>query len=573
MEGVIAKLRLEPMRPLPLVALVLGLAGGLGALYLAQAIFFLAGDNTVPAAVKSAGAFWLVGVAALPPMALAGAALAAFRPLIAGFLLTAAAIMTPALLGQNPVAGWSAGLIAAAGIAAFLGDGLTDGEGTLKGGPYWLLMILFGLVFTLSTRLAIANEYFYFAGYVVLEYVVLSTAWNILGGYTGYTNFGTAAFFALGAYSAVVLHKLPALLHGFGWTIPPVPLPVMMLAGGVVSGVIGLGMGYLTLRLRGVFFAIATLALAIVAQTLIVNWDFVGGSRGIYIIRPALAPISGGYIQYLFSLMTLLSVVSVGIARSIERSHLGLGLHSIRDDELAAEASGVPTLKLKLISTTLSGALMGMAGAPLPYYVTYLDPPSSFNLSYAVNSVAMPVIGGMTSWIGPVIGSILLGTIQQLATVMISSAANLLIVGLLLIAFVTLAPNGLIGLPRQHPFLFAVRGRVSLRQFWLWFILPLLGITLAVDLAGMAVQLFLPQIPGLVFGELFSIAALWPMLAVSAKRCHDRGRSAWFLLVALIPVAGTLWLLVDLYCLRGEAGTNAYGPPPDARVPGLAQAA
>jgi branched-chain amino acid transport system permease protein len=94
----------------------------------------------------------------------------------------------------------------------------------------------------------------------------------------------------------------------------------------------------------------------------------------------------------------------------------------------------------------LSGALMGMAGAPLPYYVTYLDPTSSFNLSYAVNAVAMPLIGGMTSWIGPLIGAVLLGTIQQVATVTISSALNLLIVGLLLIGFVIVAPNGIVGL-------------------------------------------------------------------------------------------------------------------------------
>ena len=87
-----------------------------------------------------------------------------------------------------------------------------------------------------------------------------------------------------------------------------------------------------------------------------------------------------------------------------------------------------------------------MAGAPLPYYVTYLEPASTFNLAYAVNSVAMPVIGGMTSWVGPVLGAILLGTIQQLATVTISSALNLLIVGLLLIAFVIIAPNGIVGL-------------------------------------------------------------------------------------------------------------------------------
>ncbi|HWD57718.1 MAG TPA: branched-chain amino acid ABC transporter permease [Stellaceae bacterium] len=319
----------------------------------------------------------------------------------------------------------------------------------MRAGPFWLILIAVGIAFIAVSRLYFTNEYFYFAGYVVLEYIVLSTAWNILGGYTGYTNFGTGAFFASGAYCSVVLHKLPALLHSdFGWTVAPIPLPVMIVAGGIVSGAMGLGTGYLTLRLRGVFFAIATLAFTIVVQTLIVNWDFVGGSRGIYIIRPALAPISGSYIQYLFSLMTLLAVFSVGIARSIERSRLGLGFASIRDDELAAEASGVPTLRLKLIATTLSGALMGMAGAPLPYYVTYLDPTSSFNLSYAVNAVAMPVIGGMTSWIGPLIGSILLGTIQQLATVTISSALNLLIVGLLLIFFVIIAPNGIVGLVR-----------------------------------------------------------------------------------------------------------------------------
>jgi branched-chain amino acid transport system permease protein len=313
-------------------------------------------------------------------------------------------------------------------------------------GVFWLVAAAVGLAVVVLTRFYFTNEYFFFAAYVVLQYIVLSTAWNILGGYTGYINFGTGAFFAIGAYSSVVLHKMPALLKTFDVVIPAIPLPVMILVGGVVSGIVGLGTGYLTLRLRGVFFAIATLALAVVVQTLIVNWDFVGGSRGIYMIRPPKAPLGGSYIQYLYTLMIILSVISVGIARWIERSRLGLGFAAIRDDELAAEAGGVPTLRLKLIATTLSGALMGMAGAPLPYYVTYLEPASTFNLAYAVNSVAMPVIGGMTSWVGPVLGAILLGTIQQLATVTISSALNLLIVGLLLIAFVIIAPNGIVGL-------------------------------------------------------------------------------------------------------------------------------
>ena len=141
--------------------------------------------------------------------------------------------------------------------------------------------------------------------------------------------------------------------------------------------------------------------------------------------------------------MLALAVIAITVARSIERSPLGLGFATIRDDELAAEASGVPTLRLKLIATTLSGALMGMAGAPFPYYIGYLQPTSAFALDYAVNSIAMPMIGGTTSWIGPLIGAILLGTLQQVATVTISSSVNLLIVGLLLVDFVIIAPTGI----------------------------------------------------------------------------------------------------------------------------------
>lgn len=281
------------------------------------------------------------------------------------------------------------------------------------------------------------NDYIFFAGYVVLQYIVLATAWNILGGYCGYVNFGSAAFFALGAYTAVAIHKFS-----------PMPMPLLIVAGGIISGLVGLGMGYLTLRLRGVFFAIASLAMAVVMQTLVINWDYVGGSRGAYIIRPQQVEIFSyqlPYIQYLFAWMLFLAVASLVIARTIERSKLGYGFATIRDDEQAAEACGVPTLRLKLIATTMSGALMGMAGAPFPYYIGYLEPASAFSLTYAVNSIAMPMIGGTTSWVGPLIGAVLLGTVQQVATVTISSAVNLLLVGILLVVFVIIAPNGIMG--------------------------------------------------------------------------------------------------------------------------------
>jgi branched-chain amino acid transport system permease protein len=299
----------------------------------------------------------------------------------------------------------------------------------------FVLWLVVAALLTFVLARLVDNAYFYFAGYVVLQYIVLATAWNILGGYTGYVNFGIPAFIALGAYSTVVLHKLTSL-----------PLIAMMLVGGIVSGLVGVGTGYLTLRLRGTFFSIATLAMAVVMQTLVTNWAFVGGSRGAYIIRPATVPYLGlNYIDYLFLMMLGLCVVSVGVARAIEKSRLGYGFATIRDDELAAEASGVPTLRLKLIACALSGGFMGMAGAPLPYYVTYLDPASAFSLSYAVNTIAMPLIGGTSSWLGPILGALLLGTLQQVATVTISSAWSLLIVGVMLVVFVVAAPKGIIG--------------------------------------------------------------------------------------------------------------------------------
>jgi branched-chain amino acid transport system permease protein len=284
----------------------------------------------------------------------------------------------------------------------------------------------------------VANQYYYFAGYVVLQYVVLASAWNILGGYAGYVNFGTGAFFALGAYTSIVLLKI------FGLS-----LPLLILGGAIISGVVGLGTAYLTLRLRGIFFAIATLALSVVLETFIINWNFVGGSSGVYITRPQDALFFDDYIKLLFVTMLLLAIAAAAIARSIERSRLGRGLAAIRDNELAAEAMGVPTLRLKVIATITSGMLMGAAGAPFPYYLTYIQPASVFSLDYTINSIAMPLIGGTTTWIGPVIGAVILGVAQQITTVTISSELNLLIVGALLIAFVVLAPKGIVGFLRS----------------------------------------------------------------------------------------------------------------------------
>ena len=129
---------------------------------------------------------------------------------------------------------------------------------------FYVVSILVGGLFFAFARW-LGNDYLFFAGYTVLQFIVLATAWNILGGYCGYVNFGSAAFFAVGAYASVAMHKLaagvdryfPESVAGLAKLILPLNIPTLIILGGIMSGLVGLGTGYLTLRLRGAFFAIA----------------------------------------------------------------------------------------------------------------------------------------------------------------------------------------------------------------------------------------------------------------------------------------------------------------------------
>jgi branched-chain amino acid transport system permease protein len=125
---------------------------------------------------------------------------------------------------------------------------------------------------------------------------------------------------------------------------------------------------------------------------------------------------------------------------------MGRGLQALRDDELAAECAGVPTLRLKLLACMISGALISAGGAPAAMYLQFANPDSAFNLNYSVSVLAMSLIGGTAHWIGPVIGAIVLGSTQQFLAVTISSEINVLVLGFMLVLFVVAAPKGIIGL-------------------------------------------------------------------------------------------------------------------------------
>ncbi len=302
---------------------------------------------------------------------------------------------------------------------------------------FWIGAALFLVAVALATQV-IGNEYPFFAGYVILQFIVLAVAWSILGGYAGYVNFGTSAFFGVGVYTAVFLVKALGA-----------PLIVQIAAAAIVGALLGLAVGLLTLRMQGIFFSIATIALSIIIETSVTNWRFVGGAAGIQMQRPPVLPPFHSYVQMLFFVQALLVVLAVAIARYTQRSWIGRGLQALKDDELAAECSGVPTLRLKLLACVISGALMCAAGAPAAMYLQYADPSSAFNLNYSVTVLAMSLIGGTAHWAGPILGAILLGVTQQLLAVTISSEVNVLVLGIMLVLFVVAAPQGLLGLVRK----------------------------------------------------------------------------------------------------------------------------
>jgi len=299
---------------------------------------------------------------------------------------------------------------------------------------FWLGALGIALV-AAGVAMSGINEYFFFAAFVVLTFVVLATAWNILGGYAGYVNFGTSAFFGAGAYAAVVL---------FQWL--GAPLPAQIAAGAAMGALLGFGVGVMTLRLRGIFFAIATVAVVFIMETLMINWRYVGGATGLQLQRPEVMAPFATYARMLFFFLTLMAIGAVAIARYIQTSWIGRGLRAIRDSEEAAEANGVPTLRLKLVACVVSGALMGAAGAPMPMYLSFIEPASTFSLNWAIGALAAPMIGGTIHWLGPVLGAIVLASLQQIVTVTISGEINVLVVGVLLVLFVVLAPDGILGL-------------------------------------------------------------------------------------------------------------------------------
>jgi len=238
----------------------------------------------------------------------------------------------------------------------------------------------------------------------VAMYVGLATAWNIMGGYTGYISLGHAAFFGFGAYALGLILAHLGIAGGYE---PFLFVPV----AGVLTAVLAVGIGWVALRTRAATFVIVTIAMMFMVQLLAENLvGLTGGGAGLSFPVP---PWTGDfYNNPFYYAMLLMALVALGISWWIRRSKFGLGLLAIRDDEDKALAVGVPAHAYKLVAFIVSAALVGMIGAVYGYYVTYIYPQFAVDPLIGLSMVLMAFFGGLGTLWGPVIGAVILEYIQ-----------------------------------------------------------------------------------------------------------------------------------------------------------------
>lgn len=234
----------------------------------------------------------------------------------------------------------------------------------------------------------------------ILIFAILSSSWNIIGGYTGYASFGNIVFFGVGAYATAIF--MNTLHLGF--------FPALLLSA-VASGSYGFLIGLPILRLKGHYFAIATLGLAEATQALVQNLDITEGNSGMYLPFPTLG-IDASYRFFYYTALAVLLVLLLATWGML-RSKLGYGLIAIREDEDAADAIGINTTLFKAAAFGLSGFFSGMAGAIYAYQQGFIKPEPVFVVTKTVKMIVMAVFGGIGSLLGPTIGAVTIEVIDN----------------------------------------------------------------------------------------------------------------------------------------------------------------
>jgi branched-chain amino acid transport system permease protein len=271
-------------------------------------------------------------------------------------------------------------------------------------------------------------------GIQMLQLAVLAQSWNIIGGYTGSPSFGNSTFYGLGTYGTAIAMVKFGLPFGVGLGV-----------GAALAVTLALIVGMPILRLRGPYFAIATLGLAATMGAIFANLPIAGENIGLIL------PLTRN--EPLFYELSLLLLVAVTLTvLYIDRSRFGLGLIAIREDEDAAAVTGVNTTLFKVTALALSALFTALVGGIHAYWITFIDPSSSFDPKLNINMVIMAVFGGPGTVLGPMVGAFILASISEILSSQISTAASLLF-GIVIVLAVLFMPRGLVdlgqGLRRQ----------------------------------------------------------------------------------------------------------------------------
>ncbi len=280
---------------------------------------------------------------------------------------------------------------------------------------------------------------------LIFLYGALATAWNILAGYCGQVSLGHAAFFGIGAYTSTLLIREAAVSPWLG-----------MIAGALVAVVVSQVIGYPVFRLRGHYFAIATIGVGEFVQTLVLNWDWAGGARGLFV--PIKRPDSLVNFQfheskavYYFIALGLLAL-ALGATRGLERSRRGHFFRAIREDQDAAASLGVHVAREKHAAMAVSAGLTALGGTFYAQYVFFIDPESVFPLSLSILICLVAVLGGVGTLWGPLLGAAVLVPLSEVTRVLLGGggkALDLVIYGALIMIIAVFQPAGLIGLARR----------------------------------------------------------------------------------------------------------------------------
>jgi len=292
-----------------------------------------------------------------------------------------------------------------------------------------------GAVIVCLALIAFADPYTLRLGAVMAMSIALASGWNLIGGMAGYPSFASAGFFGLGAYAGALAQTEGA------------PLPLAWLAASLAAALVALGVGWVVLRLRGHYFAIASLTIVVLLREAATNWtDLTGGGMGLNL--PVLQSGILAQARLFFAAQAILAAIAVGASAAVAGSRLGFALRCIRQNETAAGMLGLDARRAKSVAFALSAAIAGPAGAIYASSVFYIEPGDVFDVLLTIKPVIMAMLGGAGTVIGPVLGAVLFVVVDETVwRQLVSFHAGVL--GVLVVALALALPEGVVGRVRR----------------------------------------------------------------------------------------------------------------------------